>query len=113
MPGRLRPDWLQYRFWAGRPRYLLDYVENRWREPAKIIPLENVRSTGTRENRGQKKKEKEKEKEIQPPKDSRDKARRQIEQGILETAATDSRYSHLLNKEEEAIVKDVIKEFLT
>ena len=58
-------------------------------------------------------KEKEKEKEIQPPKDSRDKARRQIEQGILETAATDSRYSHLLNKEEEAIVKDVIKEFLT
>ena len=92
---------------------LLDYVENRWREPAKIIPLENARSTGTRENRGQKKKEKEKEKEIQPPKDSRDKARRQIEQGILETAATDSRYSHLLNKEEEAIVKDVIKEFLT
>ena len=70
-------------------------------------------STGTRENRGQKKKEKEKEKEIQPSKDSRDKARRQIEQGILETAATDSRYSHLLNKEEEAIVKDVIKEFLT
>ena len=92
---------------------LLDYVENRWREPAKIIPLENARSTGTRENRGQKKKEKEKEKEIQPSKDSRDKARRQIEQGILETAATDSRYSHLLNKEEEAIVKDVIKEFLT
>ena len=31
----------------------------------------------------------------------------------LEAAATDSRYSHLLNEEEEAIVKDVIKEFLT
>ena len=88
---------------------LLDYVENRWREPAKIIPLENARTSGTRENRAQKKKEK----EVQPPKDSRDKAIRQIEQGILEAAATDSKYSHLLNKEEEAIVKDVIKEFLT
>lgn len=90
---------------------LLDYVENRWREPAKIIPLENARNSNTRENRAQKKKEK--EKETQPPKDSRDKAVRQMEQGILETAAADSRYSHLLNKEEEAIVKDVIKEFLT
>ena len=56
---------------------------------------------------------KEKEKESQAPKDSRDKAARQMEQGILEAAAADSRYSHLLNKEEEAIVKDVIKEFLT
>ena len=28
-------------------------------------------------------------------------------------AATDSRYSHLLSKEEEEIVKDVVKEFLT
>ena len=90
---------------------LLDYVENRWREPAKIIPLENARNSGTRENRTQKKKEK--EKESQAPKDSRDKAARQMEQGILEAAAADSRYSHLLNKEEEAIVKDVIKEFLT
>ena len=58
---------------------LLDYVENRWREPAKIIPLENARSSNTRESRTQKKKEK--EKEIQPPKDSRDKAMRQMEQG--------------------------------
>lgn len=90
---------------------LLDYVENRWREPAKIIPLENARTSSTRENRVQKKKEK--EKEIQLPKDSRDKAIRQMEQEILEAAATDSKYSHLLNKEEEAIVKDVIKEFLT
>ena len=90
---------------------LLDYVENRWREPAKIIPLENARSSNARESRTQKKKEK--EKEIQPPKDSRDKAMQQMEQGILEAAAADSRYSHLLNKEEEAIVKDVIKEFLT
>ena len=90
---------------------LLDYVENRWREPAKIIPLENARNSGTRENRTKKKKEK--EKESQAPKDSRDKAARQMEQGILEAAAADSIYSHLLNKEEEAIVKDVIKEFLT
>ena len=58
-------------------------------------------------------KEKEKEKELQSPRDSKDKALRQMEQGILEAAAADSRYSHLLNKEEEAIVKDVIKEFLT
>lgn len=90
---------------------LLDYVENRWREPAKIIPLENARNSNNREPRVQKKKEK--EKEVQPSKDNRDKVIRQVEQGILETAATDSRYSHLLNKEEEAIVKDVIKEFLT
>lgn len=90
---------------------LLDYVENRWREPAKIIPLENARNSNNREPRVQKKKEK--EKEVQTSKDNRDKVIRQVEQGILETAATDSRYSHLLNKEEEAIVKDVIKEFLT
>lgn len=90
---------------------LLDYVENRWREPTKIIPLENARNSNNREPRVQKKKEK--EKEVQPSKDNRDKVIRQVEQGILETAATDSRYSHLLNKEEEAIVKDVIKEFLT
>ena len=31
----------------------------------------------------------------------------------MEAAATDSRYSHLLSKEEEEIVKDVVKEFLT
>lgn len=38
---------------------------------------------------------------------------RQLEQGVLEAAASDSRYSHLLNKEEKAIVKDVIREFLS
>ena len=86
---------------------LLDYVENRWREPGKIISMENVRNPGKREARGQKKKE------IPAPQSSRDKAARQMEQGVLEAAATDSRYSHLLNEEEEAIVKDVIKEFLT
>ena len=69
--------------------------------------MENVRNPGKREARGQKKKE------IPSPQSSRDKAARQMEQGVLEAAATDSRYSHLLNEEEEAIVKDVIKEFLT
>ena len=71
---------------------LLDYIENSYQEPetAKIIPMENVRGAGKRE-----------------------KAMRQIEQGILEAAAADSRYSHLLSKEESEIVKDVVKEFLT
>ncbi|HIZ64373.1 MAG TPA: hypothetical protein H9809_00475 [Candidatus Blautia pullicola] len=86
---------------------LLDYVENRWKEPGKIIPLENARNSGKRDGRGGKKKE-------EPgPKEGRERAARQMEQSIMEAAATDSRYSHLLNKEEEAIVKDVIKEFLT
>lgn len=71
---------------------LLDYIENSYQEPetTKIIPMENARGVGKRE-----------------------KAMRQIEQGILEAAATDSRYSHLLSKEESEIVKDVVKEFLT
>lgn len=71
---------------------LLDYIENSYRESetTKIIPMENARGAGKRE-----------------------KAMRQIEQGILEAAAADSRYSHLLSKEESEIVKDVVKEFLT
>lgn len=87
---------------------LLDYVENRWKEPARIISLENVRSTGIKEHKNVRKKE-------QPKGETKEKekAAKQMEQGILEAAATDSRYSHLLNKEEEEIVKDVIKEFLT
>lgn len=77
---------------------LLDYVENGWKEPAKIIPLK--RNIKKKEFPAAENKEKEK-------------AAKQVEQGILEAAATDSRYSHLLNKEEEEIVKSVIKEFLT
>lgn len=71
---------------------LLDYIENRYKEPeaTKIIPMENAKSSGKRE-----------------------KAMRQLEQGILEAAAADSRYSHLLSKEETDIVKDVVKEFLS
>lgn len=85
---------------------LLDYVENKWKEPAKIIPMENPRSFSGKETKSGRKKE-------PAAQEAKEKALRQMEQGILEAAATDSRYSHLLNKEEEAIVKDVVKEFLT
>ncbi len=71
---------------------LLDYVENHCKEPVKadypkktVKPEENFK---------------------------KDEVLKQIEQGILETAATDSRYAHLLDKEEKAIIKDVVKEFL-
>lgn len=37
----------------------------------------------------------------------------QIAKGIKETAATNGKYTHLLSKEEQDIVRDVIKEFLT
>lgn len=71
---------------------LLDYVENYCKEPEKVVlPKKTVKSV-----------ENSKKEEVL----------KQIEQGILETAATDSRYSHLLDKEEKAIVKDVVKEFL-
>lgn len=79
---------------------LLDYIENRFKNPektARIIPLGKIRK-----------------KEILNTEEKvRENVAGKIEQGILETAATDSRYKHLLNKEEEEIVKDVIKEFLT
>ena len=68
--------------------------------------MENARTYGSRENRGSRKKENQ-------TGENNQKAARQIEQGIMEAAATDSRYSHLLSKEEEEIVKDVVKEFLT
>ena len=99
---------------------LLDYVENRClREPAKILSMENKRTaaaakekkaarakehavqTKTRERSKEKEKEQEKEQ-----------IARQLEQGVLEAAASDSRYSHLLSKEEKAIVKDVLRDFL-
>lgn len=37
----------------------------------------------------------------------------QVEARIREAALTDERYRHLLDEEEEKIVKDVIKEFLS
>ncbi len=71
---------------------LLDYVENYCKEPEKVV---TPRKT---------------EKSVEDSK--KEEILKEIEQGILETAATDSRYSHLLDKEEKAIVKDVVKEFL-
>ena len=71
---------------------LLDYVENRCKEPVKAVPQKKAA------------------KSVENPK--KDEVLKQIEQGILETAATDNRYAHLLDKEEKAIVKDVVKEFL-
>ena len=68
--------------------------------------MENAGTSGSREKRGSRKKENQ-------TGEKKEKAARQIEQGIMEAAATDSRYSHLLSKEEEEIVKDVVKEFLT
>lgn len=88
---------------------LLDYVENRWKEPPKIIPMENVKAAVQKEAKVVRKKEVTKNTENK----EKEKAAKQMEQGIMEAAAADDRYSHLLNKEEEAIVKDVIKEFLT
>lgn len=72
---------------------LLDYVENRCKEPAKVVPIKKT---------------------VKPVENSKkDEVLKEIERGILETAATDNRYAHLLDKEEKAIVKDVVKEFLT
>lgn len=71
---------------------LLDYVENYCKEPEKTVPPKKI---------------------VKSEENSRkEEVLKQIEQEILETAATDSRYSHLLDKEEKAIVKDVVKEFL-
>jgi hypothetical protein len=71
---------------------LLDYVENRCKEPAKVVPIKKT---------------------VKPVENSKkDEVLKEIERGILETAATDNRYAHLLDKEEKAIVKDVVKEFL-
>ena len=105
---------------------LLDYVENRCsREAAKIIPMESSRAVtaAAKEKRGNRKKEsapsvkaKERSKELgreQEKEQEKEQIARQLEQGVLEAAASDSRYSHLLNKEEKAIVKDVIREFLS
>lgn len=71
---------------------LLDFVENQCKEPVKAEKLKSIEKT--KEN------------------SERQEVLKQIEQGILETAATDSRYAHLLNKEEKEIIKDVMNEFL-
>lgn len=77
---------------------ILDYIENR-NSQEKKLQISEKRET--------------KNDSRETEKTALERQTRQVEQGILEAAATDSRYRHLLNKDEEAIVKDVIKEFLT
>lgn len=121
---------------------LLDYMENQKGDSQKVIQIEPVRQNagskavraakGGKTGRRARAKAKEQEQIQQeqrlkaqkeramsdrgnPDRRGQDKDTRaeKVEERIREAAATDERYSHLLNEEEEAIVKDVIKEFLT
>ena len=116
---------------------LLDYMENQRGDSQKVVQIEPVRQNynskaakaakAGKTGRGARAKAKEQEQLQQeqrlkaqkeramPDRREQDKDSRaeKVEERIREAAATDERYSHLLNKEEEAIVKDVIKEFLT
>ena len=116
---------------------LLDYMENQKGDSQKVVQIEPVRQnsnskaakaakagkTGRRarakareqEQLQQEQRLKAQKERAMPDRREQDKDTRaeKVEERIREAAATDERYSHLLNKEEEAIVKDVIKEFLT
>ena len=116
---------------------LLDYIENQKGDSQKVVQIEPVRQnsnskaakaakagkTGRRarakareqEQLQQEQRLKAQKERAMPDRREQDKDTRaeKVEERIREAAATDERYSHLLNKEEEAIVKDVIKEFLT
>lgn len=116
---------------------LLDYMENQRGDSQKVVQIEPVRQnsnskaakaakagkTGRRARAKAKEQEqlqqeqrlKAQKERAMPDRREQDKDSRaeKVEERIREAAATDERYSHLLNKEEEAIVKDVIKEFLT
>lgn len=116
---------------------LLDYMENQRGDSQKVVQIEPVRQnsnskaakaakagkTGRRarvkakeqEQLQQEQRLKAQKERAMPDRREQDKDTRaeKVEERIREAAATDERYSHLLNKEEEAIVKDVIKEFLT
>ena len=116
---------------------LLDYMENQKGDSQKVVQIEPVRQnsnskaakaakagkTGRRarakareqEQLQQEQRLKAQKERAMPDRREQDKDTRaeKGEERIREAAATDERYSHLLNKEEEAIVKDVIKEFLT
>ena len=116
---------------------LLDYMENQRGDSQKVVQIEPVRQnsnskaakaakagkTGRRARTKAKEQEqlqqeqrlKAQKERAMPDRREQDKDSRaeKVEERIREAAATDERYSHLLNKEEEAIVKDVIKEFLT
>ena len=113
---------------------LLDYMENQRGDSQKVVQIEPVRqNTGSKAAKagktGRRARVKAKEQEqlqqeqrLRAQKEramsdrrgqDKDPRAEKVEERIREAAATDERYSHLLNKEEEAIVKDVIKEFLT
>ena len=116
---------------------LLDYMENQKGDSQKVVQIEPVRQnsnskaakaakagkTGRRamakareqEQLQQEQRLKAQKERAMPDRREQDKDTRaeKVEERIREAAATDERYSNLLNKEEEAIVKDVIKEFLT
>ena len=116
---------------------LLDYMENQKGDSQKVVQIGPVRQnsnskaakaakagkTGRRarakareqEQLQQEQRLKAQKERAMPDRREQDKDTRaeKVEERIREAAATDERYSHLLNKEEEAIVKDVIKEFLT
>lgn len=108
---------------------LLDYMENPQSTESKVIQMESTRQSAPavkpkkQSRRKARKQEKiPQENLVQAQKErartdrreqEREKKAEQVEERIREAAATDERYSHLLNKEEEAIVKDVIKEFLS
>lgn len=115
---------------------LLDYMENQKGDSQKVIQIEPVRQssnskaaraakggkTGRRARAKAKEQEQiqqeqrlkaQKERAMPDRRQDKDTRAEKVEERIREAAATDERYSHLLNKEEEAIVKDVIKEFLT
>lgn len=104
--------------------YLLDYVENGGAsrnvavvEAAKVMEMK--KPVGIKKTAGRKKMTEIKKPAAEKRKaeltllKKREQAAQELEKGIREAAASDHRYSHLLNKEEEEIVKDVIKEFLT
>ena len=109
---------------------ILDYMENRNREVLKTNVKQNVREFSARQqaakkmSRRAKNRAKVKEQKIQEPSVSWKKEERTgnngnqeqqvkaVEARIRETAATDDRYRHFLDEEEEKIVKDVIQEFL-
>lgn len=108
--------------------YLLDYVENggadqnaAMAEPVKVMEMKRpagVKKTAGRKKRMEIKKPAAENKKVEKKAEltllkKKEQAAQELEKGIREAAASDHRYSHLLNKEEEEIVKDVIKEFLT
>lgn len=110
---------------------LLDYLENEHIETNKVVPMD-ASKTASQTQAGKTgrtasvsaKASKIKNAKVQQPSAvpqaaSDDKelpsqeVMEQLARGIQESAATNNKYGHLLSKEEEKIVRDVIKEFLT